>query len=225
MCQCIRFSTRCNITRQINSDANFAALHLHRDYVGKRVVQIVLLRHGKVNYPPVSILSASSFSEWAAAYDSSELDVSSKPSDNVIYVASTANVVVCSELPRSIESARVLGIENITLCHSLFNEAGLPIAKWSYPRLSVRIWAIVFRLSWFFGYSNNSETLAEAKERASYATNKLIELAVEHHSVICIGHRIINRFIANELRERGWIGPKSPSKRYWEFGVFKRKTL
>lgn len=185
--------------------------------------RIILLRHGKVDYPPISILSASSFSEWVAAYDSNKLDVSSKPSDDAMRIATNTNAVVCSELPRSLESAKVLGFEDITLCHSLFNEAGLPTANWNYPHLSVRIWVILFRLIWFFGYSDNCETYAEAKARASHASNKLIEIAEEHQSVIFIGHGIINRFIANELRKRGWSGPKIPSRKYWDFGIYNRK--
>ncbi len=187
-------------------------------------MKIILLRHGKVNYPPLTILSASSFSEWVAKYDSNELDISSKPTDDAMSIARQANAVVCSVLPRSLESAKILEIENITLSHSLFNEAGLPIASWSYPRLSVRIWVIIFRLAWFFGYATNSETLAEAKTRASQAANILIEMAKEHKSVLFIGHGIINLFIAKELRGRNWVGPKKPSKKYWEFGVFAQKT-
>ena len=186
-------------------------------------MKIVLLRHGKVNYPPISILSASEFTEWVDSYNTNELDVSSKPSEEAMRIAATANAVVCSKMPRSLESVRVLGIKEVTLCHSLFNEAGLPIAEWNFPRLSVRIWAIIFRLIWFFGYSNNSESLSEAKTRSVKATNKLIEIAGEYQSVVFVGHGIINHFIAKELRNRGWVGPKSPTKRYWEYGVYNHK--
>ncbi|NOX42458.1 MAG: histidine phosphatase family protein [Gammaproteobacteria bacterium] len=186
-------------------------------------MQIILLRHGKVNYPPITMLSASSFSQWVADYDSNELDVSSKPTEEAMGIAKQTNAVVCSILPRSLESAKVLRVEGVTLSHSLFNEAGLPIANWKFPRLSVRIWAIIFRLAWFLGYSANSETLKEAKKRSSQAANKLIKMAEEHKSVMFIGHGIINRFIAYELRELGWEGPKKPSRNYWEFGVFTQK--
>lgn len=184
-------------------------------------MEIVILRHGKVNYPPITMLSAAKFYDWVVSYDTNELDGLSKPSEEARSIARSANAVVCSELPRSIESARILGVKEITLCQSLFNEAELPIAQWEYPKLSVRIWAILFRLGWFFGYSNGSETLQEAKERASKAARQLIELAEAHQSVAFIGHGIINRFIASELREKGWNGPKVPSKKYWEYGVYR----
>jgi broad specificity phosphatase PhoE len=186
-------------------------------------MKIVLLRHGKVNYPPISILSSAKFAEWIDSYNTNELDRSLKPSEETMRMAITANAAVCSEMPRSLESAKVLGIKEVTLCHALFNEAGLPIAEWNFPRLSVRIWVIVFRLSWFFGYARNSESLSEAKARSSKAADRLIEIAEEYQSVVFVGHGIINHFIANELRNRGWIGPKSPSRRNWEYGVYKCK--
>jgi hypothetical protein len=187
-------------------------------------MEIVILRHGKVNYPPITMISASEFTDWVASYNTNELDNSSEPTEETKTIAREAKTIVCSELSRSIASARVLGVRKISLVHSLFNEADLPIAPWRYPKLSVRIWVIFFRLSWFFGYSNGSETLKEAKGRAQRAAGKLVELAKEHQSVLFIGHGIINRFIASELKRNGWQGPKTPSNKYWGYGVYTNKT-
>ncbi len=184
-------------------------------------MQIILLRHGKVNGPPISILSAENFSEWVYAYDNNELDSSSKPTEDARHIVTNANAVVCSDLPRSIESAKILGVEDINLCHSLFNEAGLPVAKWKYPKLSVRIWVIIFRIIWLFGYSKNSESFTETKVRASKASAKLIEIAEEHQSVVFIGHGIFNHFVAKELKKQGWIGPRSSSKKHWNYSIYK----
>jgi len=187
-------------------------------------MKIIIFRHGKVDYPPITMLSACELVEWAHAYNTNQLDKESQPTEKAKQVAVSVNAVVCSELPRSIESAQVLGVNEITYSNSLFNEAGLPIAGWNFPKLSVRIWAIFFRLAWLMGYSNNSETKKDAKQRASLAAKKLIELAESHKSVAFIGHGIMNRFIADELRYLGWVGPKSPAKNYWEYGVFSVKT-
>jgi len=183
-------------------------------------MRIILLRHGKVNYPPITMLSADSFKAWVADYDANELDVNSKPDDHAIEMATQADAVVCSALPRSVESAKYLQICDVTIVDSLFNEAGIPIANWRFPRLSVRIWAITFRLAWLFGYCRNSESCTEARTRASQAVDKLIAMANEYDSVLLVGHRIFNHFIAKELRARAWTGPKRPTKKYWQFGVF-----
>lgn len=187
-------------------------------------MEVVILRHGKVNHPPIKMLSALEFKHWVDAYNSNELDRSLEPTEGALNIAKKVKAVVCSDLSRSVESAQYLGINNITVIDSQFTEAELPIGRWRYPILSVRIWAILFRVAWLFGYSNGSESLDEAKERARNATEKLIQLAHEHKSVLFVGHGIMNRLIAKELRLLGWVGPKVPSRKYWEYGVYNIET-
>ena len=186
-------------------------------------MQIVLLRHGKVNYPPIQILSAAGFSHWVNEYNSNGLDTASQPTPGAISIASQVNAVVCSDLPRSLESAQALQVNNVVLSDALFKEADLPVANWRFPLLSIRIWVIIFRLAWLFGYSSNSESFKEAKARAIKATLKLIELAEEHQSVLFVGHGLMNRFITSQLIKHGWKGPKTPGRKYWDYDVFTLK--
>ncbi len=186
-------------------------------------MEVVLLRHGKVDYPPIKIVSSSEFKRWVDAYNSNELDSDVLPANHALEMAQSANFVVCSDLPRSIESARYLDISAISLTSSLFQEAGLPIRVWNFPRLSVRIWAIFFRIAWLFGFSQDSESFVETKERAKKAASILIEQANKYERVLFIGHGIINRLIAKELRVLGWKGPKVPARKYWDYGVYQKK--
>jgi len=144
------------------------------------------------------------------------------PSDTVIEVVSKANAVMCSQFIRSHASAKLLNIPAVTYSDSIFNEAGLPIAHWMFPPLSVRIWTILFRLLWLMGYFENSESLNQARGRATRATDKLIELVARHNSIVFIGRAIINRMIANRLREQKWSGPKKTNSTYWCFTEFKK---
>lgn len=186
-------------------------------------MEIIILRHGKVNYPPIRIISSSEFIDWVEAYNSNDLDMSVRPTRNALDTIQYANAVICSELPRSQASALALGAKDIHVKDALFNEADLPITEGKYIRLSVRLWAIIYRLMWFGGYSNNSESLKDTRLRAQKATNKLLETAEEHKKVVFVGHGIINHLIAKELLTQGWQGPKSPGRKYWEYGVYKYK--
>ena len=185
-------------------------------------MKIVLIRHGKVDYPPFAIIPAVAFTDWVNTYDVTRLDKSSIPTDKAIDIVSKTKAVVCSALIRSRDSANELGVKNVTYSDSLFNEAGIPSANWKFPPLSVRIWAVLFRLLWLGGYSKNSESLSEARVRANKAIEKLNDLATIHDSVAFIGHGIFNRMLANRLLEAGWSGPKKPSSEYWGFVVYKK---
>jgi len=185
-------------------------------------MEITLLRHGKPNISHQKKLTASSFSRWVESYNLAGLSASSKPTIEAIEHSSKCNAVICSKLLRSKESAKALKINNVTFSSELFNEAGLPIANWELIKLSPKLWAVLFRVLWLFGYSNKSESYKEAKTRASESANILIELAKEHKSVLFIGHGVYNRLLSSKLLAAGWSGAKSPNSNHWGYSVYKK---
>ena len=185
-------------------------------------MKIVILRHGKPVTPSLRKLSASAFSEWVHEYNAAGLCPTSQPTDQAIKHADECNAVVCSALPRSVESAKAFNNKGFFLSDPIFNEAGLPVANWQAMKLSPKIWAVVFRVLWLLGYSRNSESFKEAKSRASEAVERLSEIARKYESVLFVGHGVYNRILANELRRHGWLGPKNPGSNHWAFGVYER---
>lgn len=183
-------------------------------------MKITLLRHGKPVTPTLEKMTATAFREWVVEYNAAGLNSSSIPASNVLSQAQECNTIVCSDLPRSIESTKALDAAKVVLSSSTFNEAGLPIANWDRLKLSPKIWAVTFRVLWLLGYSGNSESFKQAKTRAIVAVKKLTELAHQHDSVLLVGHGVFNRMLANELRRSGWCGPKNPGSKYWNLGVY-----
>jgi len=186
-------------------------------------MEIILLRHGKPEMPSLEKTNAAGFSRWVELYNLSRLCSSSIPSSDVVSEAKLCTVVVCSELQRSIDSAKALGFNEVTLKSSIFNEAGMPVANWEYLKLSPKLWSIVFRILWLFGYSFDSESFKEAKLRASKSARVLIDLAKKHERVIFVGHGVYNRILAKELKSLGWAGPKNPGSKYWSYAVYSGK--
>lgn len=185
-------------------------------------MKIIILRHGKPVIPSLRKLSASAFSEWVNEYNAAGLSPTSKPTEHAKIHANDCNAIVCSELPRSIESAKAFNNKSIVLSDSIFNEAGLPGANWQVMKLSPKTWAVTFRVLWLLGYSRSSESFKEAKSRATEAVEKLTEIAQEYESVLFVGHGVFNRILANELRRRGWFGPKNPGANHWAFAVYEK---
>ena len=58
-----------------------------------------------------------------------------------------------------------LGAAHPIVGNPIFREMGLPFGKLSYPRISPDVWAVIFRVLWFLGYSANSESFRKAKQR------------------------------------------------------------
>jgi hypothetical protein len=82
-------------------------------------------------------------------------------------------------------------------------------------KLRPSIWAITLRLLWFFGNSNECESLNKAKFRAKKASQQLIDYAEVNRSVVLVGHGFFNMLIAKELQKRGWKGKRKTGAKHW----------
>ncbi|MCF6210050.1 MAG: histidine phosphatase family protein [Gammaproteobacteria bacterium] len=187
-------------------------------------MKIVLLRHGRPEMEAPGKLKASELHRWINSYNSAGIHQNSQPSAGALKLAKKCKVVVCSDLPRSIESAELLGIEKIDYTDPLFREMGLPYANWPTPKAPPLFWAGIFRLLWFCGYSSNGEAFSLAKRRALKGADKLEVIAKDKGSVLHVGHGFMNRYISKALLAKGWVGPQSAGRKYWEFGVYKYHT-
>lgn len=180
-------------------------------------MEIILLRHGKPEIELNGWFDAKQIKQLVVEYTLSTIE--DCPPDSCRQRFNTYHVV-CSDLERSIHSAKKLELKKIHFSNALFKEADLPHFDQSVFKLPVMVWVTLLRIMWLFGFQKNGESFNQAKVRAKEAANKLIVLAQENEKVILIGHGLMNRLIANQLRLKQWQGPASPGKKYWEFGQY-----
>lgn len=181
-------------------------------------MQITLLRHGKPVVDLSGTARAGELGKIARAYELSS--IVDKPPLETLAALQHHTIVLCSDLPRSVESALALGLQEIYSPQPLFREAALPHFSGGSIALPISAWLTILRLLWLAGYAQNGEAYAHTKIRARKATAKLVELAAEHQNVLLVGHGVINYLIAKELLANGWLGPAKPGNRYWEFNVY-----
>ena len=186
-------------------------------------MEIVLIRHGKPKIDISGKMSASDFGKRVADYDRSGIDTEHKPTNEACERAKKCLFIVCSTLPRSIESARALNIENPDMTNHLFRECEMPYADWKYPALTGTSWAILFRILQLAGYTSNTESYKAIKHRVKECAEQLVKLSKKHESVLFVGHGAIIWFIHKQLLRMGWSGPQKSVKKYWEFGVYTHK--
>lgn len=186
-------------------------------------MQITLLRHGKPAFELKGNVRALELGLIARSYDLS--GIADLPLDETVLAVQSSQFVVCSHLPRSIESAKALGFSDIHLQDLLFSETSIPHFSRGLLSLPAGVWLVLLRVLWLFGFSKNGESFKQSKNRARLAADKLIELAETHHDVLLVGHGFINHFIAKELKQRGWQVSLKPGRNYWEYGVFKKPLI
>jgi len=183
-------------------------------------VEIVLIRHGKPKINTSGKVSAADFGKWVSDYDMAGIDDEHKPENGTIERAERCAFTVCSNLPRSIESARLLNIGTPGLVSPLFRECEMPYGKWNYPKLSKTSWSVLFRLLQLVGYSSNAESYKALKARSEKCAKQLVELSQVHNNVLFVGHGTINWFIHKHLLGMGWLGPQKSGRKHWEYGEY-----
>ena len=160
-------------------------------------MEITLIRHGEPEY---ALKGRARSNEIASVVENYNLSgIKDRPSQQTVQNVSHNRMVVCSDLIRSIESAKALGFDEIHHAKRLFREVEIPYFKSGNFSLSINSWGILLRVLSLFGFSRNGESLWMAKRRAKEATSVLIELAKEEQRVLLVGHGFINYFIAKEL--------------------------
>lgn len=75
------------------------------------------------------------------------------PLNATLLAVQGSRFVVCSHLPRSIESARALGFSDIHFQDSLFDETTIPHFSSGSLSLPIGLWVILLRALWLFGFS------------------------------------------------------------------------
>lgn len=183
------------------------------------------MRHGKPDIDKNLRLNAHEFGGWVEHYNAAGLNADDLPPGEAVEQARMSTFIVCSDLPRSLESARALGIKRIDLSSSLFREFDMPFSAWRFPVFPLSLWLLIFRFAWIFGYSRNVESFTSAKARAQRCAEELINLSSTHEAVLFVGHGSLNWFLAKYLKKLGWRVAKIPNGRYWRYCVLQKSRI
>ena len=175
-------------------------------------MQITLIRHGQPILQASRWLAPYEMGQWIAAYDQALVETTTIPAASIA-ACSGATVIFASTLARATSSASALG-HHAPRIDAVFGEATLPFPLWRFPRLPARLWAVLFRLSWLMGYARGADALASVTARARNASALLIAGAADGR-VLLIGHGLMNRLIARELRAAGWLHTGRHHSGYW----------
>ncbi|WFE89217.1 histidine phosphatase family protein [Roseibium porphyridii] len=194
--------------------------------IAEENMQIVLMRHGK---PELDLdackkewVSPKTVGEIVKRYETAALSSDSIPPLASKAIAGSCAIALSSNLPRATLSIERLGLKDRAVIDPEFRESDLPFLEWKRPKLSFFSWALIFRLLWFFGFSQNGESIQDAKIRAQKCAASLCDAAAKHSSAVLLGHGIINRLIARELTGLGWQKVQRTSEDYWSFSIYEK---
>jgi broad specificity phosphatase PhoE len=185
---------------------------------------ILLVRHGRSALPQKTLrLNAAEFRAWIESYHQHGIAVDSMPSESLLAEVRVVALVVCSNLPRAVESAhRIAPGRDVTVTPHL-HEAGWPLpGNWAGLRLPLHVWDWSFHRLWHCGAHSVGESARAARLRARKVCGWLESLARKQSPILVVGHGTFNQFLATELRRHHWQGPRHPANDYWSVTRYER---
>ena len=183
-------------------------------------MKIILLRHGRPDFQIPKRITSQEIVDAIHRYDSAGIATDSHPPQQSMDMAEHINAIVCSHLPRSLQSAQKLTSQPVYLSDKLFREARLPSSNDSFLKLHPMAWFTIFRILWLLGYAKKGESIAITRQRAKQASEKLIEIVQQHQHILLVGHGVFNQLIAKELHKAGWKSSKNSPRKHWEYTVY-----
>ena len=188
------------------------------------VGRIITARHGRPNLSRDISLTAEDYGAWWAEYDASGLHPEERPPQSLIDLASKAQTVLSSTLPRAIETARQATLDGRDVpADPMFVEVPLPPPPLPLMKLSPSQWGVVSRTFWFLGYAPPGvENHREAWARVGEIAARLETLAADG-DVLLFAHGYLNWMIDRRLRTTGWRRAiREGGNRFWSWRVYER---
>jgi len=183
-------------------------------------MKIILLRHGEPDIDASLIVTPREYRHWLDNFNQAMIKDKCLFSEEIKHLTGQTGFVVCSDLPRSIGSAKLMGFDKPDIIDPLFREFEIPYTNWPWPGLSASNWTVLFRVMWLLGYSANAESFNEARRRASACMSRLIEYAKLYGTVLFVGHGALFWYLHGLLKKHNWQCSARAPRRHWEYTVY-----
>ena len=102
---------------------------------------IILMRHGLPDAPAGEWLTAHGFADWVRRYDAAPVTPACPPPAAALEQARPCGAVVCSDLPRSLSSAALLGVRPAQAARPRWRRGMAPCFWWGMA-FSTACWPI-----------------------------------------------------------------------------------
>jgi broad specificity phosphatase PhoE len=164
--------------------------------------RLLLVRHGRsAHVHDGSWIDADGARRFEILYDAAPIRADEIPPAALIEAAKTADVLLASDLPRAIASARALDPDREPVVTPLLRELRLGLAAWA-PKLPLAVWDGLDYLRWTARLA--ARTTTHDTERAGAAAEWVDAHAAEATLAIAITHGAFRRLLAAKLVRRGW---------------------
>jgi broad specificity phosphatase PhoE len=177
--------------------------------------RILLVRHGRSSLVQTDWLDADGFRRWREAYEATGIVETDRPPASLMEIAERADLIVSSDAPRAVDSARLLARGREITGSSLVRELALEGPRSGSVRLPLRAWALSVGVKMLAMKLRGGYPSRDDAARVNEAARWLDDLAARHSTIVVVTHASFRRQLANSLVTRGWRSEERPSARHW----------
>ena len=171
-------------------------------------MRILLIRHGRsAHVSSRTLLDRAGVERWRADYDAAGIIANDEPPLALRSSVERADVLVASDLPRAIASAKRLVPQRPVSESPLFRELPLPIPSIARLRAPLSVWGALIHARWILDIARRQDATSEALEQARLATEWCRTTCCEHRTdctLAVVTHGVFRRLLARQLVEDGW---------------------
>ena len=166
-------------------------------------------------------VDAVGFKRWRDVHDDAGLDPTDSVPGGVLSVVAKSEVIVCSDLRRSVESAHRIAPSRIIVQTALLRESNLPIPSWLPIRLPVAAWDALIHIQWGVQILQRADTSIDDLRRAEQVLTWLGNQEQFNGAVAVVTHGVFRRILANRAVKLGWTElTRRRSYKYWSVWSF-----
>jgi broad specificity phosphatase PhoE len=186
--------------------------------------RIALVRHARSSHVHTGWIDAAGFRAWREAYEAAGIHEDELVPADLKQLVARADLVLSSDAPRAVASARLLAPEREIIISPLLRELDLHALDLGRLRLPLAAWALAVGLRTLLSTLRQQYPSAAEAARISSAATWLEELSAQHPLIVAVTHASYRQRLSSRLVQTSWLAePGRRSLRHWSTWLFKRR--
>jgi broad specificity phosphatase PhoE len=166
--------------------------------------RIALVRHARSSHVHTGWITADGFRAWRAAYEAAGIREGERAPAHLERLVGRADLVLSSDAPRAVASARLLAPGHEIVISPLLRELDLESPMLGGLRLPLAAWALAVGGRTLLLTPRRQYPSAVEAARLSSAAAWLEELAAKHSLIVAVTHASFRRQLSTRLVQTGW---------------------
>jgi len=187
--------------------------------------RIALVRHARSAHVHAGWIDAAGFRAWREAYEAAGIVEGERAPADLERLAASAGLVLSSDAPRALASARLLAPGREIVVSPLLRELDLEGPDLGGLRLPLAGWALAVGVRTLFLSLRRWYPSASEAARVDQATAWLEEISAQHPLTVAVTHASFRRQLSRRLAQKGWQAePGRRSLQPWSAWLFGRPS-